>query len=374
MKAALLGSIHFWKDTCNFLQKYSNVEPVACIFPFKSLSGGGAPESSLDVVSVDEAICMYHEKKIDSIVVANIRIPDYGLRLMMDIIRTLKISGVNDIFLLLHYPYHVYYAVRLYKLDPEKAFLYYIETHLVDGCNLNCKSCGHLASLFSKDDICPIDEFRRDMRELSKKIDLAYLRLMGGEPFLLKNLDEYCDIAREYFPNAEIILVSNGLLIPQTSDKVLDSIVRNGIIVDITQYPPTVNIKDKIVETLTNKKILYCLGRVVDTFMSGVKTVPTRSDTNKSRRACGSDVCHFLRHGKVYKCPGDALRYRYEELFPGVVPHVPYTMPADIYSTNFVEMLDLFVDRPIKMCEFCAEQAKLIPWSVQNNPTAEDWM
>ncbi len=103
---------------------------------------------------------------------------------------------------------------KLFWLNSDKSYLPYLETHLIDSCNLNCKSCGHYASLFTDKDFYALDEFRRDIRQLADNVDLVMLRMMGGEPLKLKNLDEYIEIARQYLPNTNLRIVTNGLLIP----------------------------------------------------------------------------------------------------------------------------------------------------------------
>ena len=378
MKVAILCSVSRWQETFDFLSQFDDIEPVGCVLPFDfppDMGEGGHSyaSGSIRIISVDESIQLYIDGKIDAIILSDVRNPDYGDFLVNMLIRKYKLSGVDNLILFLHYPAgSQFWAIRFYKLDPEKFFLNYLETHVTDGCNLNCKSCGHYASLFSRNDIYPLEEFRRDVRELSKKVDLALFRLMGGEPFLVKNLDEYLDIARSYFPNTQIALVSNGLLIPQTSDKVLNSIARNKIVVDVTQYPPTIKIRDKIIETLSSRGISLRFGREVKTFITGANT-KANSDANKTIAVCGASTCRFLRAGKIYKCASDALSYQYEKKFPNVI-NFPPTMPADIYATNFLASLSYLVDNPVNICRVCLEKLKNIPWSVQNNPTAEDWL
>ena len=342
-----------------------------------SIYGGGGRFVELIPPSVHEidefeSIDLYHEGKIDSIVFSFPRNTGFDRDLFDYFLRTYKLHRVENLQMLVNYPYASFQAASMMELDSSKSFLEYIETHLVDGCNLNCRSCGHYASLFSKDEIYPLDEFQRDMRRLSQTIDVANLRLMGGEPFLLKNLDEYVKIARKYCPRTIILLVSNGLLIPAASEKVFRAIRENQVIVDITEYPPTTNIKPQIEQALTNQNIKFLFGRRVEEFF--MNFVHERSIWNpfESIQNCGSRFCFFLRHGKIYKCPFDALNYKFEEKFP--IKKFPMNSGIDIFAENFVEQLQHIVRYPIKMCEVCPPKKPSEPWRVENNPTAEDWI
>ena len=95
----------------------------------------------------------------------------------------------------------------------------YIETHIVEHCNLKCRGCSHFSGLAAPqfknlNDFCT--EFEALSRLTNKNIHT--IRLMGGEPLLHPDVVEFCKITRNLFPNSEIVLVSNGILLEQLSD------------------------------------------------------------------------------------------------------------------------------------------------------------
>ena len=340
------------------------------------LRGGGRFVELIppDVHEVDEfeSIDLYREGKIDSIVFSFPRNTGFDRNQFDYFLRMYKLHHIENLIMPVNYPYGSFHIASMMNLDPNKFFLEYIETHLVDGCNLNCRSCGHYASLFSKDEVYPMDEFKRDMRQLSQHIDLGILRLLGGEPFLAKNLDEYVKIARKYFPRTIIILVSNGLLIPSTSEKVFQAIRENQILVEITEYPPTTKIKSQILQKLKDQKIGFIFGSKVDKFMLRFLRGKSKWNPYESMKNCESRYCYFLRHGKLYKCPGDALIYKFLEKFPG--RDMPKDAGVDIFTENFLEMLQQLTQYPIQMCETCPTVSPVEPWRIENNPTADDWI
>ena len=71
-----------------------------------------------------------------------------------------------------------------------------IEYHLVNHCNLNCKGCAHFAPL-AKPWFADINEFEKDLNQLSSKVIIDKLTLFGGEP-LLNN-----DIFNHYYKTKE---------------------------------------------------------------------------------------------------------------------------------------------------------------------------
>lgn len=105
----------------------------------------------------------------------------------------------------------------VYWLDSAKdGYITYLETNIIDSCNLNCKGCSHFASLFTDDDFYDAETFESDVKAISEKFDVIRFRLLGGEPFKKDNLLDYVRVAKKYFPKTHVHLVTNGLLISTT--------------------------------------------------------------------------------------------------------------------------------------------------------------
>ena len=374
MGVALLTTPRFFSACYDYLKSTeTNLTHVILIDTRGGAEIDSLSQTNLTQISVEDSIELYRDGTIDTVIVDYPRHSGFNRELMNYFIRNYKIKGVENLFMLVNYPGGTFFASSLMQLNSDKFYLEYIETHIVDYCNLNCRSCGHLASLYSEKDIYPLDEFKRDMCQLSKKVDLAVLRLMGGEPFLAKNLDEYVKIARKYFPQTMIVIVSNGLLIPAVNKRILQTISENRVLVEMTQYPPTTKAMDKISQTLVECNVSHFFGEPVKEFMSRFVRGKARYDPYTSMEACISRYCHFLRHGKIYKCPGDALSYKFMEEFPGRF-NLPPEEGVDIYSENFLELLQQCIIYPIQCCETCPTVFPTEPWRIENNPTAEDWI
>ena len=256
-------------------------------------------------------------------------------------------------------------------LNPNKAYIAYLEANIIDGCNLNCKGCTHFASLFSKDAVYPIENFERDICQLTKCCDVMIFRLLGGEPLLLKNLDEYLRIARHYMPRTNLRVVTNGLLIPSLPQKILNALRKNDVIVDVTSYAPTKKIINNIKDILTSNKIAFYIDEFFEDYFTSFLTLHPGNNTEKSRVACCKDSCRILRNGKIYKCPVDALKYRFEEHFG--IEGLPAATGIDIYAPNFSALLHM-LDGDVEMCGWCAEQQREFPWKPTSKPKLEDWL
>lgn len=188
---------------------------------------------------------------------------------------------------------------------------------------------------------------------------------------LLKNLDQYIRITRQYFPKTNLRVVTNGLLIPKMSQAVIDAIVETKAVVSVSVYPPTVKVLDKIKAVLEENKIFYKLNPIQN--FGVFLTLHNDNNPEQARKFCaGNDICRFLRDGKIYKCPPDALKFRLAEKFN--IEGLPAATGVDLYAQNFSLLIQM-LDYNVEMCHWCSEQkTRRIPWASSNNPKLENWL
>ena len=97
----------------------------------------------------------------------------------------------------------------------------YLEHHIVDHCNLNCVGCSHFSPLADQW-FENLEDFKKDFSKLASMTEVGTSRLMGGEPLLHPQVTEFIKIARELFPNTDLQLVTNGLLLSKRKDEIMD--------------------------------------------------------------------------------------------------------------------------------------------------------
>lgn len=107
---------------------------------------------------------------------------------------------------------------RLYeilkKYTPQRHLSYFC-IHLVGECNLKCKGCDHMAPL-AEGEYLSLEDFEKDFERLSyvTNKNVSRIGLMGGEPLLHPQVEKFFAIARKYFPDTTIQLVTNDILLP----------------------------------------------------------------------------------------------------------------------------------------------------------------
>ncbi len=320
---------------------------------------GGVAVEFLPQLNFFEFRRLVNANKIDGLLL------NMPLGAVKGIIKKCKLYGIPRVCLIQENPFR-----PIYVLDTHKGFLNYAETNLIDSCNLNCEGCTHYANLFEDENFYKLENFERDMQWFSATVDVLKFRLLGGEPFKLTNLIDYVKITRKYFPQTDLRLVTNALLIPTATQDLLDTIRENNFIIDITHYPPTEKVMDKVNAILTENKILFNYSGVVENFLVFL-TLNGNHDPKKSRAVCINDGCRFMRDGKIYKCPVDALSYKLVEKFG--LKGFPESTGVNIGAPNFVTLLEE-LDGNVECCYWCNEKVRKIQWKTSTKPTLDEWL
>ncbi len=267
-------------------------------------------------------------------------------------------------------------ASYIQRYDRCKPVLPYVEYHVSDLCNLNCKGCGHFSNISCTTQFPDIDNFKESLKGCSQKFeDIALFRLMGGEPFVNPDLDLYIRAVRNFFPYSVMRIVTNGLLLPYVSGKILEAIRECGVLVEITQYPVTRDILDILLETTKKWHIKTCIGKPVTKFFKQI-CLNKNSDYNMSWKKCASKTCHFLRNGRIYPC-AIVLGFENREFLElNISEHTVNSNSFDLIGGKEDGWRILLkLTEPTELCKYCSTDVEWFDWSVSGrNVKKEDWI
>lgn len=235
--------------------------------------------------------------------------------------------------------------------------LEHVEMHIVDACNLNCRGCTHFSPIFEKE----IPEFDRrigDVKELAnKQVHIVQFNILGGEPFLNPEIEKYVVECRKILPYTEIVIVTNGLLIPKIKDGVFETIRDNNVKISISEYRPTHQIIDKICDKLEKNSVIYNI-RPFDT--KEMFNKPLRIDTNaKYESLCISDGCINIWNGKISRCPTLMFVEEFNKKFSVDLPTEGIMLLENCPSGK---QLIKELEKRVALCEHCIENK--MDWSV----------
>lgn len=253
----------------------------------------------------------------------------------------------------------------------DKPYLNQLQVNLEDDCNLNCKGCSHYANLFPKDSHLNYESFCKDLKKLSENLFIMNFQMLGGEPLLNKDIVEYMKAVRKHLPITNIFIVSNGLLICKQNEAFFEACKKYDINFTITGYRPTINILDEIKHILNDHGINYNI--IEDQFSFGKNLdLEGGADPKIAYRNCRQSNCHFIRDGKLYKCPFSALA---NTLFNHYDLPIRFNGGIDIYDKDLVwkDVAYDLEEKCIDECRYCGPE-ETFSWEVQSNPEIADWI
>lgn len=293
----------------------------------------------------------------------------------------LKDAGINGrhVYFIPHYAYDL---VRdrcvsadeiLVNVDIVKPRLNYLEYQVCDHCNLNCKGCTHYCNI-SEEKYADIESYTRDLRRMKELFwGIAKIRLMGGEPLLNKDLPRFIKASRDVFPDAEIRVVTNGLLIPHMDQALGDTMKRAHCEFDITLYQPTAYNLESITKTLEKYGIKSSVTTRITKFIR-FKTLRPRNNPEKSAKHCRARNCHFLMDGRLAKCSEpilvEKLNRRFSTDFSSLDVHNLYDKNVDAWE------LRKQLEGPIDFCRYCVAYPDKFHWQRcdASDAKVEDWI
>ena len=241
------------------------------------------------------------------------------------------------------------------SLNALNPLLEYLEVHVVDHCNLNCKGCGHYSNL-SPPRFADIEVFEKDIERMSSLVSgIKLFRLLGGEPLLHQDVSAFMEIARRYFPDSQIQLVTNGILLPKMDDTFWEACKVNSIEIEVSLYPgiktqPSV----KVLGEMEAKHSVKVIPGPTSRFFAHMN-LHGRSDIKKVFEYCKTKMnCPLLDQGKVYICPGAATIDIFNHYFK---TNIPKTGWIDIHTTGITgnDILDR-INTPDSICGYCDEE------------------
>lgn len=189
-----------------------------------------------------------------------------------------------------------------------KADIHSTDFNLTTSCNLRCKDCGSLMPYYTSENQWTInlETFKQDLDNLLKFASKIYrLKLIGGEPLLVKDLEKMLDYACSKEKIVSVIITTNSTIIP--SDELCSTLkkYRHKALVEISYYEGIVSglrIKE-IEEKLKNYNIYYFISNYPWFEKGEIKNrTKTEKELIETYKNCFQQPCLSYFDGKLYCC------------------------------------------------------------------------
>jgi organic radical activating enzyme len=261
---------------------------------------------------------------------------------------------------------------KIERLVGVKPPLLYLEFHLADHCNLNCKGCGHFSPIAEKK-FADLNDYKRDMKQLQRLFsNIRVIVLMGGEPLLNLQIGSFLFVTRSCFPKANIQILTNGILLPQMSETFWNACRCYSVDIGITIYPPLRDQESALIE-LVNGNGLKVFTNSVRCFHAFYNK-KGNTDQNMAFKRCRKRwYTPMLREGKIYICPKPATLKYFNKKYDLKIPTNGF---VDIYTSGLSgwDVRDQ-LDEPSSACCYCTLGWHAIPvfsWGTSKQ-VLQDW-
>lgn len=251
-------------------------------------------------------------------------------------------------------------------------YLPYLEFHVADHCNLNCKACEHYSGLVKEPHFPNLKKFTRDFERLHEFIDdIGVIRILGGEPLLNPELNEYIKLSRRLYPQAMIHVVTNALLLQKMPEEFFETLRQCSARITISFYPPLESKIDAIRKFIESKRVPLFIGSLYKTFKMN-QTLNRHDRPREIFLQCFQAHCHNLYEGKIAACflP---FTTKYFNAYYG--KNLPEDGALDLYDpTLTTEKLKAHLLKPFERCRYCTPPVD-VEWTTIKNPSPiTDWV
>lgn len=220
-----------------------------------------------------------------------------------------RIEKINNDFLRrIVYCFMTPYLALRYPWIAKKYPLYldYFEVVVTTRCSLRCKNCANLMQYYQKPQHVEFEIIEKSLKQFLKNVDLVKrVGVLGGEPFLYKDLDKVLGLLSSSKKIKNIRVVTNGTVIP--SEETLRALSLPKVVVQLNCYMNAYYEKVNEIVTIFDKNgIKYQLLKKDGTEWMDYGNLEDRGRSEKELEEqfsrCRID-CRSLFNGKIFYCP-----------------------------------------------------------------------
>ena len=215
----------------------------------------------------------------------------------------------EDFFIYSEFMERTFPVLLLYEKN--KLYVELVQICLTERCSLKCRKCAHACYAVSSDarDL-EFEMAKKSADAFFEKVDLVReFVLIGGEPFLYRNLADIIEYIGENYRNkfVDFTITTNGTIIPDSS--ILELCRKYHVIIRISNYSAGIKSLEKkygqLLEKLNDYQVLYSMGNKEIQWMDyGFETVyrnGTEEELIQVFDRCKTP-CREIRGSRYYYC------------------------------------------------------------------------
>jgi hypothetical protein len=195
------------------------------------------------------------------------------------------------------------------------------------------------------------------------------IRLMGGEPLLHPELLTFCNFTRNLYPNTNVSIYTNGILLLKMPDEFWKTCSENNILVKITYYPIDLSIAE-IKRKAKNNNVRLKIPKQIKHFFKHLN-IDGDSDPKASFSNCRLMFqTPQLRNGKLFPCFFPAYVHIFSQFFNHSL-NASKDDYINIFNDINPEDIIKFLNRPIPKCRWCVTRRSYAKWGMSQQDITE---
>ncbi len=257
-----------------------------------------------------------------------------------------------------------------------KPILPFVETMIVQACNLSCEGCTNYSDLIHSGYVT-WEEGKENLEQWLERIDIPDFGIMGGEPLINPQVRDWLIGVRELMPNSQIRLTTNGLLLERHWDIIQLMHDLGNTLFKITVHTPDQlnTVVQKVYDSYdwhpvtefgidrhaTTNNFRFQVNRpssFLKTFKGEYRNMaPCNSNPVEAFSSCIQQTCPLLYNGRIYKCSTSGLledtlkRFNYPN-YSEWKDYIPKGIAPDSKQEDIIAFIKNF-GRPDGICAQC---------------------
>lgn len=188
--------------------------------------------------------------------------------------------------------------------DPTKFYLRSVDVVITEKCSLRCIDCANLMQFYDKPKNFELIDIVAGVINLASKVDwISELRIIGGEPFMNKEIYTVIKQLSEIPNVGRCVIYTNGMIVPKDTE--LRSLSKDRVLFSITDYGELGRNLSKTITVLSEGGFNFRVhppehwtdsGRILD------EELTKDQATELFAKCCGKNLFTLIAD-RLYRCP-----------------------------------------------------------------------
>lgn len=252
--------------------------------------------------------------------------------------------------------------------DGDGLIITHLELVVTECCSLKCRDCANLIQYYDSPENMELGQLTETFDRFLECIDrLLELRILGGEPFVYRDLAYIIEKYSKCKKIDSITIYTNSTIVPNAD--ILNSLKRDNVIVHMSDYGVVSKKVEELAATLKENGVKFYVHKYEEWYDVGCPIYHDYSEDKIKNLfdKCFMSKCYTFYRGKFFLCPrsahGEQLGY-----FENNNEFVDFNSSSDT-NINRVKIENVIKDvEYLTACKYCngsIEEMKKVEAAIQ---------